>query len=63
MVVELLCASQCVKCVCVCVFVNNLFISGSAGPSLLRRLFPGCREQRLPSSCGVQASHCDGFSC
>ena len=22
-----------------------------------------CREQRLPSSCGVRASHCSGFSC
>ena len=31
-----------------------LFIYGGAGSSLLHGLF---------SNCGVQASHCDGFSC
>ena len=29
----------------------------------LRRLFPGCREQELISSCGAQAAHCGGASC
>ena len=27
------------------------------------RVLSSCREQRLPSSCGVQASLCSGFSC
>ena len=30
---------------------------------MLRRLFPGCREQELISSCGAQAAHCGGASC
>ena len=47
-----------------CLFlITYLFIFGSAGSSLLHRLLPGCCETRLLSSCGVQASHCDGFSC
>ena len=27
------------------------------------QVFPSCGKQRLLSSCGVQASHCGGFSC
>ena len=40
-----------------------LFIFGNAGSSLLCGLFPSCEEQGLLSGCGVQASHCCGFSC
>ena len=36
---------------------------GYAGSLLLHRLFSVKRERRLLSSCGVQASHCGGFSC
>ena len=34
-----------------------------AGLSLLGRLFSNCGEQRLPFSCGAQASHCSDFYC
>ena len=49
-------------------FFNNfiyfyLSISGCAGSSLMCRLFSSCGEQGLLSTCGVQASHCGGFSC
>ena len=40
-----------------------LSIFGCAGSSLLCRLFSSCGKQGLLSSCGVQASHCSGFSC
>ena len=30
---------------------------------LLLRLYSSCGQQRLISSCGVQASQCFGFSC
>ena len=40
-----------------------LLIFGCAGSSLLHRLFSSCSEQGLLSSCGVRASHFDGFSC
>ena len=33
-----------------------------AASPLLRRFFSSCRECRLPSTCGVGASHCDRFS-
>ena len=49
-----------------CLFKNNvicLFIFGCVGFSLLCRLFSSCREQGLPASCGVRASHCSGVSC
>ena len=36
---------------------------GCAESLMLRGLFSGCREWRLHSSCGPQASHCGGFSC
>ena len=39
------------------------FIFGWAGSLLLCRLFSGCSEQGLLSSCSAQASHWDGFSC
>ena len=39
-----------------------LFSFGWAGTLLLRRLFSSCSKQGLLSSCGVQASHCSGFS-
>ena len=39
-----------------------LFICGCAGFLLLCGLFSSCRQQGLLSSCGVQASHCSGFS-
>ena len=39
------------------------FEEGSAGSSLLLRLFSSCREQGLLSSCSVRASHCSAFSC
>ena len=40
-----------------------LFIFGCAGSLLLLRLLSRCDEQGLLSPCGVQASHCAGFSC
>ena len=40
-----------------------LFIFGCAGSSLLRGPFSSCGEWGLVSSCGVQSSHCSGFSC
>ena len=40
-----------------------LFIFGCPGSSSLCGLFSGFSELGLPSSCGVQASHCCGFSC
>ena len=46
--------------------LKNLFIHviifGCAGSLLLCRLFSVCSEQGLFSRCGVQASHCRGFS-
>ena len=43
-------------------FLIILFI-GSAGSSLLCELCSGCVKWGLLSDCGVQASHCGGFSC
>ena len=40
-----------------------LFIFSCAGSLLLCKLFSSCSEQRLPSSCSVQALHCGSFSC
>ena len=40
-----------------------LFILGCAGSSLLLWLFSSCGQWGLFSHCGVQASHCIGFSC
>ena len=36
---------------------------GCAESWLLHQLFSSCGEWELLSSCGVGASHCDGFSC
>ena len=45
-------------------FKNNfIYLFGCAGSSRLLRLFSNCGEQKLLSGCGVQASHCSGFSC
>ena len=41
---------------------KKLFISGSAGSSLLLGLFSSCYEWGLLSSCGSQSSHCGYFS-
>ena len=41
----------------------SLLIFGCAGSLLLRGLFSGCGEQRLPSRCDGWASHCSGYSC
>ena len=41
--------------------LSYLFLFGCAGSSLM--LFSSCSKQGLLSSCGVQASHCGGFSC
>ena len=38
-------------------------VFGRVGSLLLRGLFSSCGELVLLSSCGVQASHCSGFSC
>jgi len=38
------------------------FIFGHVGSLLLHGLFSSCGELVLLSSCGVQASHCSGFS-
>ena len=38
-------------------------VFGRVGSLLLRGLFSSCGELVLLSSCGVQASHCIGFSC
>ena len=43
-------------------FLVILFLFDCAGPSLLCRLVSSCSEQRLLSSCDVQASHGDDFS-
>jgi len=51
------------------IYIYNLFIhlfiwfSGCAGYSLLCGLFSSCPEQALLSSCVVQASYRDGFTC
>ena len=48
------------------IFILYLFyflIFGCAGSLLLHRLSSGCGEWRFLSRCGVQASHCSGFSC
>ena len=39
-----------------------MFSFGCAGSSLLSTLFSSCSEWGLLTSCGTQASHCDGFS-
>ena len=39
------------------------FIFGCAGSLLLCGLFSSCSKQGLVSSCGLQTSHCSGFSC
>ena len=46
-----------------CFLTVYLFILGCAGSLLLHKLFFSCGERGLLSSCGVQASHCGGFSC
>ena len=49
-----------------CFFFNNLIYLcpyDCSGSLLLHKLFSGCSEQELFSSCGAQASHCGGFSC
>ena len=44
-------------------FLIILLIFGCAESLLLYRVFFSCREQGLPSRCGVKASQCSGFSC
>ena len=44
-------------------FFNNLFVFDCTQTWLLHGLFSSCGEQGLLSSCGMQASHCGGFSC
>ena len=44
-------------------FYIEKFFFGYAVSSLLCRLFPGDREQRILSSCSARASPCNGFSC
>ena len=44
------------------IYFIYLFILDSGSP-LLHGLFSSCREKRLLSSSGTQASHCCGFSC
>ena len=39
-----------------------LFLAVLGGSSLLSGPFSSCDEQMLLSSCGVQTSHCTGFS-
>ena len=39
------------------------FIFGSDGSLLLHGVCSSCSEQGLLFCCGVQASHCGGFSC
>ena len=55
------------KTPCVCLQVTDgvsfNLIFGHAGSLLLCGLLPGCGNQGRLSSCGVQASHCGGFSC
>ena len=48
-----------------CVYIHSFFkfLFGCTGSLLLHRLFSSCSEQGLVSSCGVQDSHCRGFSC
>ena len=41
---------------------KKIYIFGSAGSSLLRRLFSSCGKWGLLSSCGERASHWGGFS-
>ena len=43
-------------------FYNFIFTFGYAGSLLLPRLFSSCDKQALVSSCGMQVSHCSGFS-
>ena len=45
--------------------ILNYFIClfGCAGSLYLHRLFSSCGKRGLLSSCGAQASHCNGFSC
>ena len=40
-----------------------LFIFGCPVSLLLLKLFSSCGEQELLSTCGMQASHCGGYSC
>ena len=51
-----------VSCVSGLLFLKKLFIFGCAISSLRCGLFSSCGEQRLLSSCGLQAPHCGGFS-
>ena len=44
-------------------YIIYLFIFGYAGSLLLHGLFSSCSKPELHSRCGVQASHCRGFSC
>ena len=46
------------------VFKIYVFIVfGCAGSLLLHRLFSNFSKEGFLSACGVQASHCGGFSC
>ena len=47
---------------CSTVGLPLLFIFGCAGSSLLHRLFSGCGEGGLLSSCSSRASYCSGLS-
>ena len=51
------------SCHCLSFFFFFLQIFGCAGSSLLSGLFSSCGKQGLCYSCGVQVSHCSGFSC
>ena len=45
------------------IFFLIYFILTALGLHCCTWVLSSCREQRLPSSCGVRASHCSGFSC
>ena len=44
-------------------YLVYLSVFGSAGSSLLHRLFSSCGEQGLLPNCDVRASHCGGCCC
>ena len=44
-------------------YLVYLSVFGSAGSSLLHRLFSSCSKQGLLSNCDVRASHCGGCCC
>ena len=44
-------------------FLLIYLLLAELGPPCCVWAFCSCSEQGLPSSCGVWASHCDGFSC